>query len=145
MGTWGYRVFEDDVALDLVEDWMEADAPEQSIAHALCVALSRPELEYDDGQAIIVATAILDYALVGTEPDDDSDLDGFQVWLDSLSRNSLRSMLPLALPALGKLLGPHSALDRLWQEKRTLHAPWREQFIQRRARLSQLMEAVMPP
>lgn len=138
MGAWGHRTFEDDTSLDQIEDWMEAADPIDQMAQAIETALASQYLDYTDGHSISVAAAVLDYALVGTDPEEDTDLDGLQVWLEALGQDRLRLLLPGVLSGLDRLLGEESELAELWAENEEAYPAWRQVLLDRQVRLSGL-------
>lgn len=141
MGAWGHKTFEDDSALDLIDDLIDSDNPLDEIEQSLSKVQEGEYLEYDDGQVVSVALAILDYALHDDAPDRneiEEDVEGLRAWLDTLDRARLRALLPAALRGADVLVSPQSELAELWAENEELFPQWRDLILARRDRLARL-------
>lgn len=134
MGAWGEKTFEDDSSLDLLDDWIDADNPEDVIEQAVADALAMDYLDYDAGHVIAVAAAVLDYT-INAQPIEDPDIEGLEEWLLALSRDRLDALRPHVAAGLDKLLGDESELAELWAENEELYPAWRKVHEDRKARL----------
>lgn len=134
MGAWGEKTFEDDSSLDLIDEWMNEKNPEDTIARAIKDALAMDYLEYEAGHAIAVASAVLDYTLNGQSMEDE-DMEEFESWLQTLSRDRLEAMRADVVAGLDKLLGDQSELAELWAENEELFPAWSKILEDRKARL----------
>lgn len=134
MGAWGEKTFDDDTALDLLDDWMEAKNPVDSMRAAIVEALEEDYLEYTEGHVISVAAAILDYQLNG-QPFEEADIEDLGPWLETLNQERLAELRPLVLDGLTRLLGDESELAELWAENEDLYPKWRAILEGRQSRL----------
>ena len=132
MGAWGEKTFEDDTSLDLIDEWIAAENPEDTIGEAIRVALADDYLEYDGGHVISVAAAILDYVI--NDQVVDAEVEGMDIWLQTLSRDRLAAMRQDVVLGIDKLLGDESELNELWAESEKLYPAWRKILESRKAR-----------
>lgn len=137
MGAWGEKTFDDDTALDLLDEWMNADEPMDQIELAIREALASDYLEYTEGHAISIAAALLDYKLAGHSTEE-ADMEELDTWLETLSRARLEALRPQVLVGLSKLLGEESELAELWAENEELYPKWRKILEDRQSRLRSL-------
>ncbi|MFI2237671.1 DUF4259 domain-containing protein [Streptomyces chrestomyceticus] len=114
MGTWGMGLFDNDGALDLLDDL--AAMPEDRRLGALRGVLSsaaaeRDYLEAPEGQMAVAAAALIAAARAdGTAPAD-------PVYAPDLTvPEPPRKLAVLAVHALDRVLAPDSELAELWDE-----------------------------
>ena len=137
MGAWGEKTFDDDTALDLIDEWMAADEPLDLMEEAIRGALASDYLEYTEGHAVSLAAALLDYTLAGQSAEE-ADIEELEAWLQTLNRPRLEALRPQVLEGLAKLLGDESELAELWAENEELYPRWRKILEDRQARLQSL-------
>jgi hypothetical protein len=137
MGAWGHKTFEDDTALDLLDEWVNSDDPLPLMEHAIQQALAADYLEYDQGHVIAVAAAIIIHKVQGgdTEFEDDEMVDGVGVWLETLDVARLKAMVPDVIQGLDLLVGDNSELSELWAENEELYPKWRQIHLDMKDRL----------
>ncbi len=128
MGAWGYGVFEDDSALDfLEEEFLGAQDPRPVMARAFSEG-SAPDLDYERGCAVLVCAAVLS-ALVEGNPLDDSEDPEWAQWRTSLPTLDYGALYAPAAKALKELLGPGSELRELWEENEEDYPAWVQQVL----------------
>lgn len=142
MGAWGHKVFEDDTSLDKLDELMESDDGLSMMEEAVKEALAADYLEYDQGHDISIAAAVIVFAL-GLQPEEmrDADIDGMEVWLETLSEQRLRALAPKVVEGIDLLLGAESELAELWAENETDYPLWRQELIDRKALLQEILPA----
>lgn len=117
MGAWGHKVFEDDTALDFMDDLMESSDPFAIIRQAIAVSATGKgaELGYDEAHAILVSAAVIRSAVDGTNLEEDED-PLWRIWRESLAGLSFSELYRPTTTALEAVLGPASELRELWEE-----------------------------
>ncbi|MBS0376737.1 MAG: DUF4259 domain-containing protein [Proteobacteria bacterium] len=123
MGAWGSGLFDDDTALDAVDELVASDAPAPFLRDALEAATRAPYLEYAEAQRCIVSAAAIDILVNGTSYGD--GLDEFYVWVKRHHRIDTGPLQPLAAAALGRVLSDGSKLTELWAENISEYPTWR--------------------
>lgn len=145
MGAWGHQTFEDDSALDLIDEWITSGQSTDDLAQTLKLALSDDEMDYDQGQDVSVIAAVVDFVLLPGRAQNaeyaelSEDQAGLDVWLDTLSPQALRALLPTLMTALDKLVSPASELAELWSENQTDGPLWVAYLRERQSRLRGLL------
>lgn len=127
MGTWGTGYFEDDSALDFMQDIEDSENPKQTIKEALQTALENDYLEVDEGTAVIVATTYIDAQLNGTKfgsenRDEPLGVDTFSTRNPNISFSDLKAD---AIVALKKVISENSELNELWEENDEDYPEWK--------------------
>lgn len=142
MGAWGHKTFEDDSALDLIDEWIQEDRPLEHIERAISSALAAEYLDFDQGQEVSVASAIVEFALStarGPEYEElAEDQGGLDTWLETLSKERLRALVPSVVSALERLVSPDSELAELWAENEVYGPQWVDHARTRQNRLRTL-------
>lgn len=121
MGAWGTGMFEDDTACDLLYDVMEADA--KSFIEAAADRNHSDDLEYDECQEILVAGAILDSLLNGS--DHGAVAEGYEEWIAAQDSNGLEGLAPAIAAGLKAVISDDSELNELWQENEEDYPAWK--------------------
>lgn len=125
MGAWGYKTFEDDSSLDLIDEWIQSPSPLDRIKFSLTRALEQDEFDYEAGQVVATSAAVLEFALSpSTAPDLEEQkeiIDGLSDWLLTLDPVKLADLLPQVIRGLDCLISPESELYELWEENDELH------------------------
>lgn len=117
MGAWDTGVFDDDTALDAVDELIGAKAGPQLLKEALEKALGAEYIEYVEGVEALAVCGVIDYRLYGAPHDPDSD--GFREWADALPTDALRELTDMAADALEAVMGSSSELQELWEESQS--------------------------
>ncbi len=128
MGAWGHGYFDNDAALDFMEDVEEATNPKKKLLKAFAIALKADYLEYDEGCAVIVAAAYVDNQVHGTtfsSPDQDEPL-GVDTFSTRHPNQDFSDLREKAVGALKKLLDDNSELNELWAENEVDYPAWRQ-------------------
>ena len=134
MGAWGHKTFEDDSSLDLIDEWVNSDDAVSTMEQAIKEALASEYLDYEQGQAISVAAAVLDYKLNpgSTELQENEEMiDGLDVWLQTLDADRLKALAPDVIKGLDMLVGENSELAELWAENEEIYPQWRQVSLDR--------------
>lgn len=135
MGAWGYKTFEDDTALDLVDEWVHADDAVSLMEAAIEEALAADYMEYTEGQAISVASALVEIAYNPDAPErqeGDDFVDGFGMWIDTVDKERLGQLAPRLINGIDALVGDSSELAELWVENELLYPRWRQTLLDRK-------------
>ncbi|TND08255.1 MAG: hypothetical protein FD123_2510 [Bacteroidetes bacterium] len=123
MGAWGTGFFDDDTHCDFLENILRDNISAESFGTYFQNGIDSEYLEYDEGAEVIVAAALLDNLLNGTELDSVSEeLPG---WLEANRGKSLDGLKPLAVQALKKLVAEDSELNELWSENEEDYPEWK--------------------
>jgi|KBSMisStandDraft_5_1062788.scaffolds.fasta_scaffold36765_6 hypothetical protein len=123
MGAWGTGIFDDDTAMDFLNELTDSKDPLKLMKSALQDARTAKYLEYDGGQSALVASAITDSILnetshaVGLE-----ELDNLVAKHKGSDVSSLKS---LASAAVRQVLSEGSELRELWAENVEDYPKWR--------------------
>ncbi|MDT3443436.1 MULTISPECIES: DUF4259 domain-containing protein [unclassified Pseudofrankia] len=140
MGAWGPGHFDNDGALDFVDDLLDAPAANRvDLVRRLLVRAVDTEgyLEIDAGSHVVVAAALIAAQCPGGEPVSDSrwPLEPLPAFPDDL-----RS---LAVEALDRVLADGSGLAELWSETASAE-DWRREVLLLRRVLDQPMPGEVP-
>lgn len=122
MGAWDYGIFDDDTALDLSCELQETPDPETFFKVAFETAMHAEYLDYDECHAVTVSAAYIDHLLNGTPYNDEENMRSFKTKFPGLLLIDLK---PLAVSALGVVLGETSELQELWAENEDLYPKWK--------------------
>ncbi|MCG6885008.1 MAG: DUF4259 domain-containing protein [Silicimonas sp.] len=140
MGAWGAGAFEDDTALD----WMDEAYSERgadAVRAALKAAAETPAdqyLDYDTGAAARAAAEIVAIAHARAPGGlDDNDEAAAKEHAEAVRAD--RSLSSLALAAMERLLGKQSELCELWTEDPT-NTEWLDAITDLRRRLKRGVE-----
>ena len=133
MGAWGFGIFEDDTAMDFLNELTDSENPLKLMKNALEGARAAKYLEYDGGQSALVAAAITDAILNGTRHAVGlQELDALVAKHKSSEVSPLRS---LASAAVRQVLSESSELRELWAENVDDYPKWRENLESLASRL----------
>ncbi|HET6431113.1 DUF4259 domain-containing protein [Dyella sp.] len=125
MGAWGTAVFEDDTALDFMDEQLvPATDPRRVMREAFEAALAAEYVDYEAGHAVLVSAAAMQ-ALFRGAPLHDDEPDAWAAWRRANARLDVSNLGPLAGKACLKVAGPASELHELWAENEALFPAWR--------------------
>lgn len=133
MGAWDYGIFDDDTALDLSWELRETQDPKMFFKTAFETALQAEYLDYTECHAVTVSAAYIDHLLNGTAYNDEENMSHFKTKFPGLLLIDLK---PLAVSALGVVIGETSELQELWAENEDLYLTWKENIQSLIGRLS---------
>jgi hypothetical protein len=132
MGAWDYGFFDNDTALDWVDELEDSDNPKAFFKKAFSNALKSGYLDQDDAHAVTVSAAYIDHILNGTHYGEDNEiLVDFVAAHPRLKVDDLRAD---AVKALQKVIGSESELNELWSENKEDYPHWKstiEELIKR--------------
>jgi hypothetical protein len=124
MGAWGARVFDDDTALDFLEERLIPRADPRAVMRAAFeAALAADYVEYDAGQAVLASAAVILSAKNG-QPLDDDETDARVAWREGLASLDFSSLAELGSKACLRVCGKSSELRELWEEDADLLSAW---------------------
>lgn len=123
MGAWGPGYFEDDTALDALDELVSAEEPVEYMRQAFVNVSGAEYVEFDLAQRAVVAAVVLDALLQG--PDLVRDEDELISWLEEKKGIEVAPLRSLAVPALKKVLSDESELKELWEENEELFPIWK--------------------
>lgn len=122
MGAWSTGIFEDDTALDIVQEAIDSTAAD-FLQQVILTEDDEEYLEYDRAHQIIIAGVILDALLNGTVYEHNDE--AFEQWLEQQNRDSVNEFKPAVLAGLKMVLSNQSELNELWQENNMEYPNWR--------------------
>lgn len=112
-GAWGAGSFENDDALDWVDECVKATSP-VPVSTALKTAILSNYLEVPEGSRAVAAAEVVATALGKPNPKLPPQL---RAWVQRQSSKSLVQLAPAARKALARVLDPKaSELRQLWSE-----------------------------
>jgi len=124
MGAWGARVFDDDTALDFLEEQLIPRAdPRAVMRKAFEAALAADYVEYDAGQAVLASAAVILSAKNG-QPLDDDETEARVAWREGLAALDFAALAELGSKACLRVCGKSSELRELWEEDADLLSAW---------------------
>jgi hypothetical protein len=123
MGAWGVGLFDDDSALDFLEELTQTKDPLGLMNQSFTSATASEYLEYDSAQSVLVSAAAMDTLLNGTQHSD--DLEDLDAWVQRNGNLNVATLRPLAVSALRRVLSEGSELRELWSENANDYPMWR--------------------
>ena len=133
MGAWGTGIFDDDTAMDFLNELTDSKDPLKRMKSALEDARAAKYLEYDAGQSALVTSAIADTILNGTQHA--VGLDEFDTFVAKHKSSDVSSLKGLASAAVRRVLSEGSELRELWAENVDDYPKWRENLESLASRL----------
>ncbi len=129
MGSWDYGIFDDDTALDFVNEIKaNPSSARELFQEAFDKAINVDYLEYDDCHMVTVSAAYLDnflnqtkYEMDYADDSDESNVNLFYQLQDNLELEDLRESAVLALK---KVISDQSELKEIWAENEDLYPHW---------------------
>lgn len=124
MGAWGAKVFEDDTALDFLEERLIPQAdPRKVMQKAFETALAANYVDYDAGQAVLASAAVI-LSVKNRQPLDDDETEARIAWREKLAALDFSSLAELGSKACSRVCGESSELRELWEEDAELLSAW---------------------
>ncbi|RYY80913.1 MAG: DUF4259 domain-containing protein [Moraxellaceae bacterium] len=124
MGTWGTGIFEDDTALDAMEQAMQTSASDYMTQ--ILPYCEQDYLEFSEAHQVMIAGVILDHVLNGT-PYETND-EAFENWLEQQAApdnaGQFTDFKPLIVRGLKLMTSGQSELGELWQENEVDYPTW---------------------
>lgn len=125
MGAWGTGVFEDDTALDFIEEQLiSLQDPRTLMREVFEAALSADYVDYEAGHAVLVSAAAIKAAQSG-EPLQEDEEEEWADWRTSLADLDFSQLKPLAAKACLRVCAEQSELCELWAENGELFPEWK--------------------
>ena len=123
MGSWGYRTFEDDIAIDWLEDLHDSDP----IAFfEQCLDLSGSEYVEFLACVGVVCTAEMIHSLL-SEPRPGLPEAAHQ-WLHEHHGLNAFRFVPQTILSLQRIMGPNSEMHGLWEDNEESYESWMSQM-----------------
>ena len=122
-GAWGYKSFENDDALDWVENFLKEggqSAVEKTIA---TVAKGKGYLQAPEACYAIAACEVLAAAQGRPSPDLPKDI---AAYANKLSAKPSAAVRKNARDALDRILGKESEISELWKDAKTSSGEWKK-------------------
>lgn len=118
MGTWGYGHFDNDGALDFMDDLEISGAPYDLMQQSISDVIEADYIDSDDAVAAIVSAAYVDRQVNGTRftPANSEDIMAVDTFPERFPLLDLRPLKADASAALRKIVTDGSELYELWQE-----------------------------
>ncbi|RYU95728.1 DUF4259 domain-containing protein [Emticicia agri] len=128
MGAWGTGYFEDDCALDFVDELEREGNPKETINYALDIPIDVEYLGVEEGCAIIVSATYIDRQINGTifTPIGRNDTYSVDTFADRHPEVDLSDLREKAIQALHSVLCENSELNELWSENEDDYPLWRQ-------------------
>jgi Domain of unknown function (DUF4259) len=114
MGAWGTGIFENDSALDFLEDFLEISNLKTYFFETLKSTIETDYLDADQGCEVLVISALIDVLKNGTVYEELTE--DYPQIIEQIQSLSLNSIKPLVLEALPIVISEHSELNELWEE-----------------------------
>lgn len=125
MGAWGAGVFEDDTALDFIEEQLIPQRdPRGLMREAFDAALAADYVDYEMGHAVLVSAAAIRAAKTG-QPLEEDENEEWTEWRDGLSGLDFSALTNLAAQACRRVCADESELCELWAENEALFPEWK--------------------
>ena len=125
MGAWGAGTFEDDTALDFIEEQLiPQQDPRSVMREAFEAALSTDYVDYEAGHAVLVSATAMRAAQTG-EPLEEDEQEEWTQWRKGLADLDFSQLKPLAAMACLRVCADASELRELWSENAELFPEWK--------------------
>ncbi|HZX79831.1 MAG TPA: DUF4259 domain-containing protein [Lysobacter sp.] len=125
MGAWGTGVFEDDTALDFIdEQLLPSPDPHATMRAAFEAANAADYVDYEMGHAVLVSAAALRALRTGRPFEDDED-DDWADWRRAHAALDTTDLSRLAAQACRRVAAAGSELAELWAENDELYPEWK--------------------
>src|SRR5690606_28014478 len=125
MGAWGAGVFEDDTALDFIEEALIPHPDPRSVMRqALEAVLDADYVDYMAGHAVLVSAAAMRAAQTG-QPLEEDEQEEWTEWRKGLADLDFTQLAPLAAKACRRVGSERSELGELWSENDELFPEWK--------------------
>ena len=135
MGTWEVGVFDNDDASDWLDELVNVNSSDL-LCDAIDAATSAGEyLEAPEGSRLLCACEVI--AALGGQPATNLPNVVLQ-WVKGHETLDIAALIPIALQAIDRVLGPGSELNQLWQENESEYPRWRGTVLSIRDRLRTL-------
>ncbi|GAB2524355.1 hypothetical protein GCM10027188_29180 [Lysobacter humi (ex Lee et al. 2017)] len=125
MGAWGTAVFEDDTALDFLEEQLlAAEDPLRLMRDSFEGALAADYVDYEMGHAVLVSATAL-RALQKGEPLEDEEQEEWAAWRQAYAGLDTAGLKGQAAQACLKVAAAQSELNELWAENEEFYPEWK--------------------
>ncbi|MBO9566619.1 MAG: DUF4259 domain-containing protein [Niastella sp.] len=122
MGTWGHRNFENDNALDFIEEVEERGI--ERIEEAIKVVANYPEEEFLNADDSVAALAAIEYVAAAKGKQSEDFPEDAEDWLQKNGAGSLPSYDKTTITKVIDRVRNNSGLRDLWQEEGNEPAEW---------------------
>jgi hypothetical protein len=135
MGAWAIGIFDNDDASDWLSELANANSPDFLSGAIDAVTSMGDYLESPEGSRLLCVCEVI--AAIGGQPATNLPDVVFQ-WTKDHETLDIAALIPIALQAIDRVLGPNSELNQLWQENESEYPLWRETVLSVRDRLRTL-------
>jgi hypothetical protein len=122
MGTWGHRNFENDNALDFIEEVGERGI--ERIEEAIKVVANYPEEEFLNADDSVAALAAIEYVAAAKGKQSEDFPEDAEDWLQKTGTGSLSSYDKATITKVIERVRNNSGLRDIWQEEGNEPAEW---------------------
>lgn len=139
MAAWGINVFQDDAAVEWIEQILESDDPEELFESIFLFAIDTNYVEYHESNGVTVSAGIIDMLANDTKYIvDEKDLPIWAEVLEWVEDNkdefALKNVAKLGAEALEIIITKKSELNELWETNTADYSVWKmkiEKLIKR--------------
>lgn len=125
MGAWGAGIFEDDTALDFIEEQLIPQSdPRTVMRQAFEAALAADYVDYETCHAVLVSASAMRAAQTG-QPLEEDEQEDWADWRAGLADLDFSQLRPMAAQACLRICGEQSELCELWSENEELFPEWK--------------------
>lgn len=122
MATWGLGVFDDDLAMDWVDQVLESEDAPAMFESIFVYALDTNYVSHEDSCAVTASCAIIDSLVNGTVyPMESQDL---HEWIKDNPDLEVGKLGKLGASALDVIMSKKSELNELWQDSGAEYEDW---------------------
>ncbi len=133
MGSWGYKVFEDDTAYDALHKLKYSQSIFADIENYLDDVISAEYVWYNEGSYALVSAAIVENVINNAPISWASD--EYLELAESLKQFDFSSIKQKAIQAIDVVISTHSELNEGWINNREQYCSWYRDKVEIRERL----------
>lgn len=134
MGAWDCGIFDDDTAMDVLDELLESENIIEDMKKYFGGALKEDYIEYDMCHYVLVSSAIIDSVINGTKYETGND--EYEEFIEDLDGAEIDTVRKGAIKALNAILSEKSELNELWMENGDLYEEWRKNVEDLNSRLN---------
>jgi hypothetical protein len=125
MGAWGVTIFEDDSALDFLDEQLLPHSDPRAVMRAAFEsAIGADYLDYEAGHAVLVSAAAIQAAISG-QPLVEDEPEDWAMWRKGLAELDFSQLCEIGSAACLRVCGGASELHELWAENEELFSAWK--------------------
>ncbi len=129
MGAWGIGIFEDDAALDILDEINDMDEDiVEFMQQIFDYAMKNSYLDYDESVSIVVCSALIDYKINKTYYE--ILIEDYEELILLIEQTEIELLSNEAVEALRVVISEKSELSELWKENDDDYPKWRKNMLQ---------------